>query len=136
MKTTNDNILFYEFRCFTEKNGNLIPIEGNIDVPFHIKRIFYVYDVKDNDVRGQHAHYKTEQVLVCLNGKVDVRCFDGTTWVSYVLDSPKKALFIPAMIWDEQVYYNGSFLCVFADQRYSRDDYIFDINEFKERKNE
>jgi dTDP-4-dehydrorhamnose 3,5-epimerase-like enzyme len=133
--TTNDDILFYEFRCFTEKNGNLIPIESNIDVPFPIKRVFYIYNVKDEDVRGQHAHYKTEQVLVCLSGMVQVTCYDGTSYQHYQLDSPRKALFIPAMIWDEQIYYKGSVLCVFANQKYSREDYIFDKDKFKRLKN-
>jgi dTDP-4-dehydrorhamnose 3,5-epimerase-like enzyme len=133
--TTVDDILLYEFRCFTEKNGNLVPIESNVDVPFPIKRVFYIYGVKDNDVRGQHAHYKAEQVLVCLNGVVEVSCCDGKKWSHVALDSPKKALFIPTMIWDEQVYHDGSILCVFANQKYSREDYIFDMDKFKELKN-
>ena len=136
MKTTIEDILSYEFRCYTEKNGNLVPIESTVDVPFLIKRVFYVYDVKDNDIRGQHAHYNTEQVLVCLRGKVDVRCFDGEKWADYVLDSPRKALFIPTMIWDEQIYHEGSLLCVFASEKYAREDYIFDMVKFKELKNE
>jgi len=136
MKTTLENVIPYEFRCFSENNGTLIPVESNVDVPFLIKRVFYVYGITDETVRGKHAHYKSEQVLVCFNGRIDVKCFDGSGWGNYILDSPRKALLIPAMIWDEQIYYKDSILCVFSNQKYERNDYITDFEKFKELKND
>ena len=63
-----------------------------------------MYGVKNQDDRGKHAHYKTKQVLICVHGKVEVLVFDGSKKQKYLLESPQQALYIPEMIWDEQVY--------------------------------
>ena len=84
--------------------GNLVPIESNIDLPFDIKRVFYVYGVKNQDDRGKHSHYKTKQVLICLSGEVEVVCDDGTHRKKYKLTKPNQAIYIPELIWDEQRY--------------------------------
>ena len=76
MKTLND-VKTFRFREFIEDDGNLIPIEGGSDVPFDIKRIFYVYGVHDQDNRGKHAHHKTQQILICLQGELEVIVDDG-----------------------------------------------------------
>jgi dTDP-4-dehydrorhamnose 3,5-epimerase-like enzyme len=118
-----------------EPDGNLVPIESNYDVPFHIKRIFYVYGVKNQDDRGKHAHYKTKQVLICLNGKVEVLVNDGVKEKKYLLESPQQALYIPEMIWDEQIYLSeDTVLLVLSNMKYEPNDYINDFNTFKNLK--
>jgi dTDP-4-dehydrorhamnose 3,5-epimerase-like enzyme len=114
----------------------LVPIESNYDVPFPIKRVFYVYGVKDQNDRGKHAHYKTKQVLICVHGKVEVLVDDGKKQQKYLLESPQQALYIPEMIWDEQVYLTeDTVLLVFSNTKYNPEDYIDDFNEFKKLKN-
>ena len=76
-KITIDDVKFFNTRTMIEPDGNLVPIESNVDVPFPIRRIFYVYGVKDQNDRGKHAHYKTKQVLICVHGSVDVLVHDG-----------------------------------------------------------
>ena len=64
--TIND-VKFFNTRTMVEPDGNLVPIESNQDVPFHIKRVFYVYGVKNQNDRGKHSHYETKQLLICLS---------------------------------------------------------------------
>ena len=130
MMTLNDVKLF-NLRSFIEHDGNLVPIESRHDIPFDVKRIFYVYGVKDQDDRGKHSHHKTKQVLICLNGEVKVVCDDGKNRKSYILSKPTQALYIPEMIWDEQTYKSkDSVLLVLANTHYDINDYIEDYEEF------
>ncbi len=96
--------MFFNNKTVVDETGNLTPIEQSKDVPFEIQRIFYVYGVRSENLRGKHAHHKTKQLLVCLNGKIDVICKDGINEVRYLLESPQQAVLIPEMIWDEQIY--------------------------------
>ena len=73
--TIND-VKLLNLRTFIEPDGNLVPVESKHDIPFDIKRIFYVYGVQNQDDRGKHSHYKTKQVLICLSGEVEVINFD------------------------------------------------------------
>mgnify|MGYP001459336853 CR=1 FL=1 len=132
---TIEDVRFFNTRTMVEPDGNLVPIESNYDVPFSIKRIFYVYGVKDQNDRGKHAHYKTKQVLICLNGKIEVLVHDGKRKQKYLLESPHQALYIPEMIWDEQVYLTeDTVLLVLSDIKYLPEDYIHDFEEFKKMK--
>ena len=133
-KNVND-VSFYNTKTVVDPTGNLCPIESSRDVPFDIKRIFYVYGVSDKDTRGQHAHYKTEQLLICLSGKVEVVCKDGLKESRFLLESPQQALYIPEMIWDEQVYRTeDSVLLVLSSTLYDPSDYIHDWDQFKRLK--
>ncbi len=131
VKGVLDTILFYNMRTVIEDDGNLVPIESNFDTPFPIKRLFYVYGVRDTDVRGEHSHYKTKQLLICIHGKVEVTCKDGLGERKYLLESPQQALYIPPMVWDEQKYLSeDTVLLVLANTKYDPSDYIQDYNEF------
>ena len=128
---TLDDVKLFNLRNFIEPDGNLVPIESKHDIPFDMKRIFYVYGVENQDDRGKHSHYKTKQVLICLNGEVKVVCDDGKNKQSYTLSKPNQALYIPEMIWDEQVYKSeDSVLLVLANTHYNTDDYIENYEEF------
>tara|TARA_R100001369_G_scaffold14650_1_gene29343 strand:- start:29 stop:451 length:423 start_codon:yes stop_codon:yes gene_type:complete len=128
---TLDEVKLFNLRNFIEPDGNLVPIESGHDIPFDIKRIFYVHNVKNQDDRGKHSHLKTKQVLICLSGEVKVVCNDGKNKQSYTLSKPNQALYIPEMIWDEQTYKsNDSVLLVLANTHYDINDYIEDYEEF------
>jgi len=133
--TTLSDVLFYNMRTVIENDGNLVPIESNYDVPFLMKRIFYVYGVRDADIRGRHAHHKTKQLLICIHGKIEVLCDDGKDKRKYLLESPQQGLLIPEMIWDEQKYLSeDSVLLVITNTKYELNDYIHDFEEFKRLK--
>ena len=135
--TTLDDVKKFTLKTFTEPDGKLIPIEFDKDISFDVKRMFYVYDVHDQNDRGKHSHHKTKQILIAINGGVTVICDDGKKRRNYVLNEPNKALLIPEMIWDEQVYHSeSSVLLVLSNTNYDVNDYIEDYDEFKRLKNE
>lgn len=134
MKTLND-VKTFRFRKFVEDDGNLVPIEGGSDIPFDVKRIFYVYGVHDQDDRGKHAHYKTKQILICLQGEVEVTVDDGYMRKIIILNKKNQAVLIPEMIWDEQRYMTeDTILLVLCNTHYNENDYINDFEEFKKLK--
>lgn len=135
MKITTDDVKFIDIRTIVDDNGNLVPIESGQSVPFDIKRVFYVYGVRDEEKRGNHAHHTTQQVLICLHGKVEVIVKDGKKEMRYLLESPQQALYIPEMIWDEQVYRTEeTALLVLSNTHYDPSDYIHDFETFKKMK--
>ena len=132
---TIENVKLINLKTFIDSEGSLVPIESGLSIPFKIKRVFYVFEVHDQKDRGEHSHYKTEQVLICLSGKVKVLCDDGKDRKEWILDKPNEALYIPNLIWDEQTYIvPGSVLLVLANTGYDKSDYITDYNEFKKLK--
>ena len=134
---TLDNVKLLELDTFVDSEGSLVPVDSNSTMPFEVKRVFYIYGVHDQKDRGEHSHHITEQVLVCLNGKVKVLCDDGKNRKEWVLDKPNQALYIPNLIWDEQTYLTSdSVLLILANTNYDPSDYIEDYEEFKRLKNE
>jgi len=132
---TIDDVLFYNMKTVVDENGNLTPIQSDEDLPFPIERIFYVYGVRDEGLRGCHAHHKNQQLLVCLNGKIQVICKDGERERHFLLESPQQGLYIPNMIWDEQLYRSeDAVLLSICSTKFDATDYIHDFDEFKELK--
>ena len=124
-------VILYPLKCVSEADGSLVPIDLGNDVPFEAKRLFYVYGVPEGDKRGGHAHLTTKQLLICVNGRINVTCDDGNTRQTFSLDSPNKALYIPEMIWDECEYtLQNSILMVVSSTSYNPKDYIEDYDYF------
>ena len=135
--TTIDDVKRFNLKFFDESDGRLAPVEFDKDVPFEVKRMFYVFGVHNQNDRGKHSHHKTKQLLISVNGSVTVVCDDGFERKKWALDEPYKALYIPEMIWDEQVYVtHDSVLLVIADTTYDFKDYIEDYEEFRRLKSE
>jgi UDP-2-acetamido-3-amino-2,3-dideoxy-glucuronate N-acetyltransferase len=112
--------------------GSLTVTEFADDLPFAPQRFFAVYDVPSKDVRGEHAHRKCEQFLVCLKGSVTAIVDDGSSRHEYVLDDPSVGLYMPAMTWGTQYSYSSdAVLGVFASLGYDDSDYIRDYAQFK-----
>ena len=134
--TTIDDVKRINLKYIEDYDGKLAPIEFHKDVPFEVKRMFYVFGVHNQNDRGKHSHYKTKQLLISIAGKIIVRCDDGLGFVSsHVLDKPWKALYIPEMIWDEQVYLTeDTVLLVISNTKYNPSDYIHDFEKFKKLK--
>lgn len=118
-------------RTVSDIRGDLLPIDLPDDLPFTPRRVFFVHGVPSKEVRGEHAHHRCEQFLVCVTGSVSCIVDDGTTRHEYVLDNPSKGLHMPAMTWGTQYDYSSdAVLVVFASERYDDADYIRDYEEF------
>lgn len=113
------------------EEGRLSFFEGSKDIPFEIKRIYYIYGVKVGEKRGMHAHKELQQVIWCPYGEVEIITDDGEQKTNYILDSPDKALQILKGHWRD-IYWKkeNSVLCVAASDYYDEADYIRDYDEY------
>ena len=113
------------------RKGNITPIQNSIEVPFGIKRIFYLYDVPGGESRGSHAHKQCHQFLVSASGSFEVLLNDGKVQRLVQLNRPYIGLHIPPMIWASEVNFSSGAIClVFASEFYEENDYIRDYQEF------
>ncbi len=120
-----------KFDTMGDKRGALIAIEQNIQIPFDIKRVYYIFNTKKNVIRGKHAHQNLAQVLVCLNGSCRILVNDGFTKDEYLLDQPDKGLYLGNNIWREMYNFSDNcILMVLASELYNSDDYIRDYEQF------
>ena len=105
--------------------------EASKHVPFEIKRYFLVFGVPSRDIRGEHAHRKLQQFLICVHGSCRCVVDDGTTRAEYLLNHAELGLYIPPMCWCVQYNYStDAVLLVLASERYDAGDYIRDYSEF------
>jgi len=119
-------------RLQTITDDCLISIAENSKLPFRIKRLYYIYDVRQQLARGHHAHKKTKQILFCLRGTVRIVLDDGTQRVEHVITSPSEGVFLGEMIWHEMHdMTNDTILLVLASEEYNERDYIRDYQSFK-----
>lgn len=117
----------------TNGKGNLQFVEGMRDIPFVIKRIYYISDVPSGVWRGGHAHKKLKQLIFCPYGKVRMKLTDTVTQWDYVLDQPNIGILIEKPLWRDMFWeVENSVLCVAASDYYLVEDYIRDYNEYKE----
>jgi len=115
---------------FDDERGCLYPLDF-AKLPFVPKRLFVVSGVPQSERRGGHAHYKTEQYLICLQGFVEVILDDGHIETTITL-TPMQGLHVPALVWDSQVFRTGKdILLVLASTDYNREDYIESPSIFK-----
>ncbi len=121
-----------DLRDHGDEIGKLYVIEGDgCDIPFDIKRVFYMYDSDDTVVRGQHANRETEFVLINVSGKSKVRVDNGVESRVIELDRPGIGLYIPAMLWKDMYDFSqDSVLLVLASKHYDPDEYIRDYEEY------
>lgn len=122
---------FIEFQPKGDDRGSLVAIESEKNIPFEIKRVYYIFDTKSGVVRGLHAHKNLSQIMVCLKGSCCVVLDNGSTKEQVVLDSPNKGLLIESMIWREMHDFSvDCVLLVLASEHYDESDYIRDYDGF------
>jgi len=115
----------------TDPRGNLSVIEGNVHVPFDIKRVYYLYDVPGGSERGGHAHLELQQLIVAISGSFDVILKDGFETEKYHMNRSYYGLYVSNMIWRElNNFSSGSVCLVFASTAYDESDYIRDYRQF------
>ena len=115
-----------------DSRGALSVLQSDSNLPFTIARVYWLYDVPENQVRGGHAHKSSEQVIICLNGEVSVT-LESTTHeqVQVNLNDPSIGLYIPPMWWGHMEFKNGAILMGLASDEFSEEDYIRDKRNFK-----
>ncbi len=115
----------------TDPRGNLSVIEGNVHIPFDIKRVYYLYDVPGGSERGGHAHLELQQLIIAISGSFDVILKDGFETEKFHLNRSYYGLYIPNMTWRElNNFSSGSVCLVFASTVYNEADYIRDYRQF------
>jgi dTDP-4-dehydrorhamnose 3,5-epimerase-like enzyme len=120
-----------EFKVLGDERGNLVSLEGNRNIPFDIKRIYYIYGTIENVSRGFHAHVNLQQIVICTSGSCRFLIDDGETKEEIVLNSPSQGLFIDGIKWREMHNFSEDcVLMVLASEYYNEQDYIRDYNEF------
>lgn len=119
------NTALIKFKDIQDKYGHLTPIEGNLDIPFSIRRVYYITDVEQGVTRGFHSHRKLHQVLICLNGSVKIRIKNPSEEEIVELNNPSIGLYIGPYVWREMFDFSeGSVLLVLASEYYDENDYI------------
>ena len=117
------------------RSGNITVIQNGLDLPFDIKRVYYLYDVPGGSERGGHAHKNLHQLIVAASGCFDVVIDDGKQKKIIQLNRPNFGLMVIPGIWREIVNFSSGAICfVLASEKYSEDDYIREYNEFKQWK--
>ena len=112
-------------------NGRITCTENNSSFPFEVKRIFYIYDIPADIIRGAHAHKKCHQLFVAASGSFTVSISDGHNKVEVKLDRPNCGLHIPPGIWAEELTFSpGSICLVLTSDLYNSNDYIRDYSDF------
>jgi hypothetical protein len=111
--------------------GNITVVENGENIPFDVKRIYYLYDVPGGEARGGHAHYELEQFIIAASGSFDVILDDGKNTKRVTLNRPNLALHIVPGLWRElDDFSSGSISLVLASHTYDEKDYIRDYNTF------
>lgn len=125
-------MLIQEHKVLGDERGKLVALESGVDIPFEIKRAFYIYGTDSSLPRGQHSHYKTKQYLVAVAGSCKVILDDGREEETYKLGKPNIGLFQDALVWGEMLDFSADcVLLVLASEHYDESDYIHEYEEFK-----
>lgn len=115
-----------------DERGHLVVVEGNKDIPFDIKRIFYIYGSDKDVVRGQHANKLSEFVLINISGRCNVFVDDGENQETVILDKPYQGIYLNKMVWKNMLNFSkDTILLVLSNEYYNSEEYIRDYEEFK-----
>lgn len=114
-----------------DRNGHITAINNNVEVPFTVNRIFYLYDIPGGESRGAHAHKECHQFLVATSGSFEVLLDDGITKRQVLLNRPDLGLHIQPGIWASEINFSSGAIClVLASHEYNEVDYIRDYDEY------
>jgi len=132
-----ENYKVLDFKIFGDERGSLTALEENKEVPFDIKRVFYIYNTTGKKViRGNHANRKTKFVLIMLAGSSKVKIFDYKGGIQEIveLDTPNKGLFLDNMVWKEMYdFSDNSVMLVLASEHFDALEYIDTYEELLEQ---
>lgn len=132
MEHNMNKVKMLEFPQHGDDRGHLVVVEGGKDIPFEIKRMFYIFGSDADVVRGQHANRRTEFVLINVAGKSKVKVKDGEgNEAIYCLNRPHTGIYLPTMVWKDMYDFSeDSVLLVLASEHYDNTEYIRDYDAF------
>lgn len=126
-------IKLIQFQSHGDDRGSLVSIEKNKNIPFDIKRVYYLFHTKEGVRRGFHAHKKLKQLAIVLKGSCRFLLDDGKEKIELLLDNPAQGLYIESFVWREMFDFSDDcVLMVLADSVYDEADYIRNYEEFME----
>ena len=121
----------YVFQPHGDERGQLVALEELKDIPFKIKRVYYMYDTSKSVVRGKHAHKSLEQILICIHGSCKIKLDNGKEKKIIPLEKPYEGLYVSNVMWREMFDFSeDAVLMVLASELYDEADYIRDYDEF------
>lgn len=124
-------VVKYVFQPHGDDRGQLVALEEGKDIPFEIRRVYYMYDTKDGVRRGFHAHKNLEQILICIHGSCKILLDNGTEKKVVPLEKPYEGLYVTNDMWREMFDFSpDAVLMVLASELYDESDYIRDYDEF------
>lgn len=125
------HVVKYMFQPHGDERGQLVSLEEFIDIPFAIKRVYYMYDTLPGVIRGNHAHKSLKQILICISGSCKIKLDNGRETKVVSLEKPYEGLFVDNDMWREMYDFSeDAVLMVLASELYNESDYIRDYNEF------
>jgi len=131
INTTVHDCSIIELPAIKNRTGNITPVSNNNEIPFSIKRIFYIYDIPGGESRGAHSHKKCHQFLVAASGSFEVELNDGKTKHTIMLNRPYIGLHIVPGIWAHELNFSSGAIClVLTSELYNTDDYIRDYEQY------
>jgi dTDP-4-dehydrorhamnose 3,5-epimerase-like enzyme len=134
-KTTIYDCTILHLPKIQNRAGNITPVQNNLNLPFEIQRVYYLYDVPGGESRGGHAHKKLQQVVVAASGSFDVMLNDGVNQKVVNLNRPYIGLYIVPGHWRELLNFSSGAIClVLASEIYNESDYIRKYNDFLDYK--
>ncbi|MBO4400889.1 MAG: WxcM-like domain-containing protein [Selenomonadaceae bacterium] len=124
-------VVKYVFQPHGDSRGQLVALEELKDIPFQIRRVYYMYDTGAGVVRGRHAHRSLEQILICIHGSCKILLDDGREKKVVPLERPCEGLYVANDMWREMYDFSpDAVLLVLASELYDEKDYIRDYDEF------
>ena len=124
-------VIKYVFQPHGDKRGQLVALEELKDIPFKIKRVYYMYDTLSGVVRGHHAHKELQQILICIHGSCKILLDNGHEKKVVPLEKPYEGVYVANDMWREMFDFSpDAVLMVLASELYDESDYIRDYNEF------
>ena len=125
------NTALISLQLHGDNRGSLIALENGHNLPFDVKRVYYIYGTKEGIARGFHAHKKLKQMLIAVSGSVTIKCEYNEQRKEYKLSRPDEGLLIEGLVWREMHDFSPDcVLMVLADEYYNENDYIRDYSEF------
>jgi WxcM-like, C-terminal len=120
-----------ELPAIKNRAGNITPVRNNEEIPFSIKRIFYIYDIPGGEDRGAHSHKECHQFIIAASGSFEIELNDGITKRTIMLNRPYYGIHIPPGIWSaEKSFSSGAICLVLTSHKYDPNDYIRDYTEY------
>lgn len=136
MNNSENQACIIDLPKILDRRGNLSIIEEMKNIPFEIKRSFWIYDVPGGETRGGHAYRETQEFIVALSGSFDVVIDDGKVKQTFSLNRSYYGLYVPKMMWRQmQNFSTNSLALIVASTEYDANDYIRDYSEFLKAKN-